>query len=73
MCKDLLNENAEYRSIASTLRIPPFTVSSIARKARETDQSKLENIYKKIYSLDYEIKTGNIDPALGITLLATII
>lgn len=73
MCKDLLTQGAEYRSIASTLRIPPFTVAPIAKKAKETDQSKLETIYRKIYNLDYEIKTGNIDPALGLTLLATII
>lgn len=57
------------KEICSRLRIPPFTLPSLASNAKKTDWDKLKYIYEKIASLDFEIKIGNIDAQTGLTLL----
>jgi DNA polymerase-3 subunit delta len=73
LIKDLQSKNTDSKQIASILKIPPFTVPTLANSARNTDMEQLEKIYRKLYNLDYEIKSGNIDPVLGLTLLMTIL
>jgi len=67
----LLQENKNSREIISILKIPPFTLSKIKDIAEKDDYDKFIDIYKKIYNLDYEIKSGSIDGYTGLLLLAT--
>lgn len=73
MAKDLDERGEEYKSIAKVIKVPPFTVGGIVKSARKSSWDKLNLIYDKLYSLDFEIKTGNIDPELGLTLLMKIL
>jgi DNA polymerase-3 subunit delta len=69
LCKSLLEKGKKNKEIASVIGIPPFTVPSIAKKARNTDYGKLKRLYHRLTNLDYQVKTGQIEPKLGITLL----
>jgi DNA polymerase-3 subunit delta len=69
--KYLREKGLHSKEIASKLRIPPFTVPGMSASAEKTSMDKLKSIYEKLASLDFEIKRGNIDPQLGLTLLLT--
>jgi DNA polymerase III subunit delta len=71
MTHELLSKGEDSKTIASTLKIPPFTVYAIIKSAQKTDKAKLKALYRMLYNLDFEIKIGNIEPELGLTLLAT--
>lgn len=71
MAKELVDKGAEAKEIAKTLKIPPFTVYPIVKSAKKYSQEKLKGLYRMLYNLDFEIKTGNIEPELGLTLIAT--
>lgn len=71
--KSLLDQSYDNRAIVSELRIPPFTFNPILESAKGTSYSKLLIMYEKITNLDFQMKTGGIDPILGLTLLSTII
>lgn len=70
--KHLTAQGADVRKISSVLRIAPFTVPALIKSAQGTTEQRLELIYRKLYNLDFDIKTGKIDAALGLTLLSTI-
>lgn len=57
------------KEICSTLRIPPFTLPSLLSTAKRITWEKVKYLYEKIASLDFEIKTGNIEALTGLTLL----
>ena len=69
LTKYLSDENKQYREIASTLKIPPFTVPSLIRSSSKYSDEKIKKIYMKLSNLDYQIKTGRIDGNLGLTLI----
>lgn len=73
LVKLLLTNNLDNKEICSKLKIPPFTLPSLKKTASDIDIKKLSLIYEKINNLDYEIKIGNIEPKLGITLLLSFI
>lgn len=73
MTKYMIEEGYPYREIASTLKIPPFTIKPIADSSKKYSFEKIRLIYEKISSLDYEIKVGRIEPKLGLTLLSSIL
>lgn len=73
MIKDMINHSKSSKEICSLLKIPPFTLPSLSKVAENSEMSRLQNIYKKLYNLDYEIKIGNIDPDLGLSLILTIL
>lgn len=68
---ELLDGGADSKAIASKLKIPPFTVYPIIKSVQKTDKTRLKALYRMLYNLDFEIKIGNIEPELGLTLLAT--
>ena len=68
---DLLEQKKNSNQIASILKIPPFTVPQMQHISREYSREKISLLYEKLSSLDYEIKRGNIEPGLGLTLLIT--
>ena len=71
MTKYLIENNYKYGEIASILGIPPFTVGTLIQATNKYDWKKIMSKYEKLCSLDYEIKTGKIDPKLGLTLFCT--
>jgi DNA polymerase III subunit delta len=71
MTKTLLEQDTDSKSIAKQLKIPPFTVYALIGSAKKTTMEKLKSLYKMLYNLDFEIKTGNIEADLGLTLIAT--
>ncbi len=60
---------SDSREIASKLRVPPFTLPSLISSSKRTGMERLKVVYDKLASLDFEIKSGKIDPVLGLTLL----
>ncbi len=71
LIKKMTQEGKTDREIVSILKIPPFTLPRLKSIAKESDHSKLLNIFEKIYNLNYESKIGNIDAELGLILLVT--
>lgn len=71
--KSLLSDSLSNSEICSALKIPPFTLPAIKLKAESFDWDRLTMIYEKTNNLDYEMKTGRIDPKLGLTLLITVL
>jgi len=71
LTKTLLEQDKDSKSIAKILKIPPFTVYALIGSAKKTTMKKLKSLYKMLYNLDFEIKTGGIDADLGLTLIAT--
>lgn len=62
--KLLSKEGFMSKDIASTLKVHPYRV----KLALETNypDSELKDILKKLHNLDYEIKTGKVDKAVGL-------
>ena len=71
LIKDLSEKNTSQKDIASTLRIPPFTIPQMMKISKGYSFEKISMLYEKLSSLDYEIKRGRIEPKLGLTLLIT--
>ncbi len=69
LTKFLDKENRNYREIASSLKVPPFTVPSLLKTSRRYSDDKIKKLYTKMGNLDYQIKKGIIDGNLGLTLL----
>ena len=63
-CKLLVNNGNSNKDIASILGVHPYRV----KLALETDYMvyELEDIIKKLHTLDYEIKSGKIDKNVGL-------
>jgi DNA polymerase-3 subunit delta len=71
--KELLKDNLDVKKIASKLKLPPFAVYPIAKSVKQTSKEKILLEYKKLANLDYEIKTGRIDPILGLSLFTLVL
>lgn len=69
LTKTLDEEGKEYGEISSLLKIPPFTTPSLIRASRRYSEEKIKLLYLKLSNLDYQIKTGKIEPNLGLTLI----
>jgi len=72
LTKYLQSLNASYSQIASKLKIPPFTVKPLLTASDKYAWREVKKKYEKLCNLDYETKTGRIDPKLGLTLFCTI-
>jgi DNA polymerase-3 subunit delta len=71
--KYLVENGHDSRSIASALKLPPFTVPSLLSASKNQTDEKIKKLYQKFTNLDYQIKTGKIDGHLGLTLLCSYI
>lgn len=69
LTKSLLKNNKTSREISSILKIPPFTAPSIIKMANNSPVEKVKTLYIRLSNLDFQIKTGKIDPDLGISLI----
>ncbi|MFA5623115.1 MAG: DNA polymerase III subunit delta, partial [Candidatus Dojkabacteria bacterium] len=73
MTKYLIEKNTQYTEMPSILKIPPFTLRPLVNASHKYTTERVNKIYEKLSSLDYEIKVGRIEPKLGLTLLCTIL
>jgi DNA polymerase-3 subunit delta len=71
--KYLLEQSVNEKKMASILKLPPFAVYPVIKAVRNIDKSKILLQYKKLANLDYEIKTGRIDPILGLSLFTLVL
>jgi DNA polymerase-3 subunit delta len=73
LTKELREKGYATREIASILKIPPFTIPALINASSKYSMEKIKTLYEKLSNLDYEIKVGRIEPALGLTLFSTIL
>jgi len=66
--KHLINQKINDKKMASILKLPPFAIYPIIKAVKDISHDKILLQYKKLCNLDYEIKTGRIDPTLGLSL-----
>lgn len=69
LTKHLIENNHSYRDIASLIKVPPFLVPNLISTAKNYKEEKLKTIYIKLSNLDFQIKTGQINGNLGLTLI----
>jgi DNA polymerase-3 subunit delta len=69
LTKTLDEEGKGYKEISSALKIPPFTTPSLIKTSKQYSEEKIKLLYSKLSNLDYQIKTGKIEPNLGLTLI----
>lgn len=69
LAKELSEKGFDYRAIASSLKVAPFTVPSLVHASKRYSYDKIKMLYTKLSNLDLQIKTGMIDGYLGLTLI----
>lgn len=67
--KSLLDEKKSFFQIQKISRLHPFVIKKTLPIAKNFSQEDLKNIYKKILETDFSIKTGKVEPKLGIEIL----
>ena len=71
--KYLVDNNTPEREIASILKLPPFAIYPVVKSVKNISQDKILLQYQKLSNLDYEIKTGRIEPTLGLSLFTLLL
>ncbi len=71
--KYLVDNNTNEREIASILKLPPFAIYPVIKSIKNTTQDKILLQYQKLSNLDFEIKTGRIEPTLGLSLFTLLL
>lgn len=69
LTKFLIENNHTSKDIASLLKVPPFLVPSLIGTSKTYKEERLKMIYTKLSNLDFQIKTGQINGNLGLTLI----
>lgn len=73
LTKIMLEQGASTSDIARKIKCPPFTINAIRKKAYETSISRITRIYDKLANIDYSGKTGQLDIALALNILLSVI
>lgn len=73
LTKLLQEQGATVSDIARKIKTPPFTISSIRSNAREMSIQRLTRMYDKLSNIDYSAKTGQLDIALALNILLSVI
>lgn len=69
LVKDLLERKTQYPLIAKIAGLHPFVVKKSWEACRLFSLAELEKIYRKIFQVDLDVKTGKIDPEVALDLL----
>lgn len=67
--KELSDKNLPFPMIIQKSSLHPFVVRKSFSLAQKFSFEELKKIYKKIFDIDYNIKTGKIDPQAGLESL----
>jgi DNA polymerase-3 subunit delta len=66
--KSLLNESKPFYTLQKMTKLHPFVIKKTLPIAQKFSMEQLKEIYKKLLETDFQIKTGKIDPKLGIEM-----
>lgn len=64
--KSLIEEKKNFYQIQKMTNLHPFVVKKTMFLARKFNFNELKEIYRKLFEIDFAIKTGKIEPQLGI-------
>jgi len=67
--KDLIERKYTYNDIIKKTKLHPFVVQKNYYQAKKFNIQELKKIYQKIFETDLNIKTGKINPDIGLDLL----
>lgn len=66
--RNLMDENKNFYQIQKISKLHPFVVKKTLPIARDFSIQELKNIYGKILETDFALKTGKVEPRLGIEM-----
>lgn len=66
--KDFVENHKPYNVILKKSGLHPFVVKKSYEQCRQFSFGELKKIYQEIFKTDFEVKTGRIDPQIGIEL-----
>lgn len=69
--REILDQESNYYTIASRLRLHPFVAQKAVRDARRFSLEELKNIYRQLLEMDIKIKSTAEDPRVMFDLLIT--
>jgi len=69
--KELIEKHKPYNVILKRSGLHPFVVKKSYFQARQFTLAELKKIYQKIFQVDFQIKTGKIEPETALDLLVT--
>jgi DNA polymerase-3 subunit delta len=67
--KELKKKGASAREIARMLKLHPFPTRKLYNQATHFTSDQLEKVYRHLSNIDLDIKTGKIQPEVGLDLL----
>lgn len=66
--KDLLNQGVPYYLLSQKTSLHPFVIRKTVSQARNFDFEELKKIYHKLFGIDFDIKTGRVEPRTALEL-----
>lgn len=69
--RNLMDENKNFYQIQKVSKLHPFVLKKTFPIARNFSMQELKNIYGKILETDFELKTGKMEPRLGIEIFVS--
>lgn len=73
LVKKMSEQGSSTGDIARKIKAPPFTISAIRSKAETTSYERISLLYEKLSNIDYSGKTGQLDVALALNILLSVI
>jgi len=67
--KDLIEKHKPYNVILKKSGLHPFVVKKTYYQSQKFSFKELKKIYQKIFQIDFQIKTGKIEPEIALDLL----
>jgi len=71
LVKDFIEKHKPYDVILRKSGLHPFVVKKSYYQCQQFSLAELKKIYQKIFKVDFEIKTGKIEPTMALDLLVT--
>jgi len=68
--KDMIEKRIPYAKMANKLNIHPYVLKKSYEGCERFSKEELENIYKRIFDIDLQAKTGKIDPKEALYVFA---
>jgi len=67
--KDMMEKNISYSDILRKTKLHPFVVRKSCNLAKKFSKEELKKIYQDIFKVDFNIKTGKIEPQTALDIL----
>lgn len=71
MVRELIEKNQPYYSIQKKTKLNPYVVKKSYQQAQRFTLPELKKIYRKIFQIDIDVKTGKTRPETALDLLVT--